>query len=134
MKLILVNYNNNYFQQTSEEFFKKYLGLKAPVPKPSKYGVEQLENTEEEFSLGQSRIPDSFDWRSVPGVLGKIKNQKGCGSCWTFSSISTIEAQVKIKQNKVVVLSEQNLVDCVYSKRDGCNGGWMQDGILFRVY
>lgn len=92
--------------------------------------MEQLENTEEEFSLGQSRIPDSFDWRSVPGVLGKIKNQKGCGSCWTFSSISTIEAQVKIKQNKVVVLSEQNLVDCVYSKRDGCNGGWMQDGIL----
>jgi C1A family cysteine protease len=68
-------------------------------------------------------LPDRVDWRTQ-GVVGPIKNQGSCGSCWAFSTIDTLESHYAIANNGTKVdLSEQNLVDCVYSYRDGCDGG-----------
>ena len=51
-----------------------------------------------------------------------IKNQGGCGSCWAFSAIGSIEGRSELSRKGYVSLSEQQLVDCVKEAR-GCGGG-----------
>lgn len=52
------------------------------------------------------------------------------GSCWTFSTMSSIEAAYAKKTGVSIDLSEQQLVDCGKAadgpgNDDGCEGGWM---------
>jgi C1A family cysteine protease len=65
----------------------------------------------------------AFDWRKKI-KLGKVKNQKKCGSCWAFAALTTLEHHLQIHKHVKVELSEQQLIDC--SKKygnNGCNGG-----------
>lgn len=41
--------------------------------------------------------PDAFDWRDVPHVVGKVKNQLACGSCWAFSAVATIGGRLELQ-------------------------------------
>lgn len=77
-------------------------------------------------------VPDSIDWRTVPGRVSEVKNQGQCGSCWAFATTGALEGQektrVKLNNSNLVELSEQNLVDCVKADA-GCNGGFMKDAM-----
>jgi C1A family cysteine protease len=63
----------------------------------------------------------SFDWRSK-NVVGTIKDQLQCGSCYAFATSAVMESLYAIKNNaqSVVNLSPQQIVDCAGM---GCNGG-----------
>ncbi|KAH8307751.1 hypothetical protein KR044_012243, partial [Drosophila immigrans] len=74
-------------------------------------------------------IPGSIDWREK-GAVTRVKNQGGCGSCWAFASIGTLEGQHFIKNRELISLSEQNLVDCS-KNNNGCNGGWPETALNF---
>ncbi|XP_031276247.1 vignain [Pistacia vera] len=69
-------------------------------------------------------VPPSVDWRKK-GSVNPVKDQGKCGSCWAFSTIAAVEGINHIKTNKLVSLSEQELVDCDTSENQGCNGGLM---------
>ena len=72
-------------------------------------------------------LPSSFDWRERHGVT-PIKDQGSCGSCWAFSTVGTMEANIQIKDATAEDLSEQFLVSCntgggTGSYPWGCDGG-----------
>ena len=67
-------------------------------------------------------LPDSFDWRDYDGCP-PVRNQGGCGSCWTFVSAGPLECAIKIKDDTTVDISEQWLLSCNEDGYD-CDGGW----------
>ncbi|KAL6969356.1 hypothetical protein U1Q18_029072 [Sarracenia purpurea var. burkii] len=74
-------------------------------------------------------LPLSIDWRKK-GAVTAVKDQGRCGSCWAFSAVVAVEGVNKIKTNKLVSLSEQELVDCE-TDNQGCNGGLMENAFEF---
>jgi len=86
-------------------------------------------------------LPTNFDWRTK-GAVTPIKNQGQCGSCWAFSTTGNVEGQYFLAGNKLVGLSEQNLVDCdhecmIYEGQkscdSGCDGGLMPNAFHYIV-
>jgi hypothetical protein len=83
-------------------------------------GSRKIESSRS-FNLNSIKksVPDSVDWRSK---LVPVKNQKSCGSCWSFGICTASEFAYYLKTGKIVSFSEQQLVSC--DKDDmGCQGG-----------
>jgi len=106
---------NQFADLTNDEFKELYLTY-TPI---------QLLGNEGRVHLSTMNLAGSIDWREK-GVVGPIKDQKSCGSCWAFSAIGALESAYALKTGSVVSLSEQQLVDCSGSfGNQGCNGGLM---------
>ena len=88
---------------------------------PSQKGKGQV------IHVSTENLPSSWDWRNVNGTdyVSLIKNQGGCGSCWAFAGVTTLESMLKVSGNTSHLpdLSEQFLVSCCDSNY-GCDGGW----------
>lgn len=52
-----------------------------------------------------------------------VRDQGGCGSCWSFATIAEIEGRFKMKTTRDLDLSEQHILDC-NTFNYGCDGGW----------
>jgi len=53
-----------------------------------------------------------------------VKDQGGCGSCWTFSTVGCLESAHLIKYGTLATYAEQQLVDCAGAFDNyGCAGG-----------
>ncbi|CAO2596385.1 Cathepsin R, partial [Lemmus lemmus] len=101
----------NAFGDMTDEEFKNML-IKFPVQTHKRKSIWRRD-------VGDMVFPKFVDWRKK-GYVTPVRNQGNCGSCWAFSVIGAIEAQVIWKIGKLTPLSVQNLVDC--SKPQGNNG------------
>ncbi|CAH1110878.1 unnamed protein product [Psylliodes chrysocephalus] len=108
----------NQFSDLTHEEFVKLLNLRKKISL-------DLPKTSFKIPVGAD-IPDSIDWREK-NVVSEVKNQDGCLSCWAFSTTGALEGQFALKYNKLVSLSEQNLLDC---SDDYGNGNCVQGGIM----
>jgi len=73
--------------------------------------------------------PVSWDWREVrPKVVGRVKDQGFCGSCWAFSFISAVESAMALLTGELVTLPEQFILDCGWTEQSAaCDGGLQND-------
>ena len=116
---------NKFSDLTQEEFLAKFTG-----------NVQSLAGftATKHKPLQPVNLPEEVDWRTK-GVLTAVKNQAHCGSCWSFSSIGSVEALNGINGGKVTQFSEQQLIDCSHSfGNNGCNGGHIFNGVAYIKY
>lgn len=113
----------NEFADLTYEEFRNRVGL-LPIEIP--------ENIEE-YTLPVKNIPEQVDW-VAEGKVTSIKDQGQCGSCWAFSTTGAIEGAWAISQKELVLLSEQQLVDCSSDYgNQGCNGGLMNYAFTYVI-
>ncbi|CAM9124710.1 unnamed protein product [Bubo scandiacus] len=117
---------NHLGDMTSEEVVRMMTGLKVPRGRPRRNDTLYVPDWSE-------RAPAAVDWRRK-GYVTPVKNQGACGSCWAFSAVGALEAQVKLKTGKLVSLSTQNLVDCsmMYGNK-GCSGGYITGAFQYII-
>ncbi len=76
--------------------------------------------------------PASFDWRSRPGVIGPVTDQRWCGSCVSFATAGLVGAMAGIELGATNLdLSEADL-HFASSHGPSC-GGWNNDAALGQV-
>ena len=79
----------------------------------------------------QSSYPDSINW-VTKGAVNAVRNQGGCGGCYTFSSVASLEGAYFIKNGALPMFSEQQLLDCTSSYgNSGCFGGLMSNAFTY---
>ena len=112
----------------TQRALKDLCGTVAPGYLTNANVVSEMSSAAFPASLPAGSLPSAFDWRSQTG-LPPIRDQGGCGSCWAFSTVGTMECGIRIKDGVDQDLSEQWLVSC---NRDGwsCSGGWYE----FRMF
>merc|ERR1711865_132953 len=116
---------NQFSGKTFAEFSAMYLTNTEPDVEISKLPVLSIIEASEERE-------SSVDWVSKGGVT-PVKDQGGCGSCWAFSTMASVESVHRINTGKIASLAEQQLVDCNTDDNYGCQGGSATSAIEWLV-
>ncbi|KAL0251769.1 hypothetical protein GEMRC1_000981 [Eukaryota sp. GEM-RC1] len=70
-------------------------------------------------------LPVEFNWLDYEGIVPEVRDQKRCGSCYTFAFTGAMMARIRIKSGgkKTPNLFTQHIVFCgTYTQ--GCAGGF----------
>jgi cathepsin B len=100
------------------------------MPGEEGYSMPLLEKTH--WETADAAIPKSFDareqWSGCAEVIGRVRDQSNCGSCWAFGSTEALNDRHCITTGKkeIVLSAEDTLACCSGLKCQGsmgCNGG-----------
>jgi len=103
---------------TNEEFRAMITGIKSAF----------FTGSSQKHQLQSGGVPDRVDWRETDGVVTDAKDQGGCGSCWAFSAVETLESHLSIATGTASPkLSPQQIVSCSPNPQHcggtgGCDG------------
>jgi cathepsin B len=106
------------------------LMLGTVLPHEENYMAPVLEKTV--FKHTVSEIPESFDartaWPQCANIIGHVRDQSNCGSCWAFGSTEAFNDRhcIATGDNKTLFSPEDTVSCCTgltCSFSMGCNGG-----------
>ncbi|KAJ7387714.1 hypothetical protein OS493_001056 [Desmophyllum pertusum] len=117
----------NKLADMTEEEMDLHRGLlkEKKSKKPKKSKSETL--TFNQSTMHTDLVPDQLDWRDYGGVT-RVHSQGLCGSCWTFSALGAVEGAYFLKTGELLELSNQQLIDCSWPRRES----WVPRGFQDR--
>lgn len=92
---------------------------------------DQFKNRVTVPSSNTKTTETEVDWTKKEKIVNPVKSQGGCGSCWAFSTVGTVESRWAIFSGNLLSLSEQQLIDCDKVADQGCNGGLMDNAFTY---
>jgi len=95
------------------------LGL---VPSPVDLSHVTADPLQKISPLDRLSLPSSYDLRSL-GRVTPVKDQGGCGSCWAFATMGSLESWLLTSSAVSWNLSENNLKECHDFAYGPCEGG-----------
>jgi C1A family cysteine protease len=79
------------------------------------------------LSIAPAITVAAFNWRDA-SQLTTVQYQGICGSCWAFTAAAVYEGNYKMKNDRVLDISEQFILDCAVDRNGNdagsCDGGW----------
>jgi len=107
----------NEFADWTDEDLKSLRGLKSGL---------LSHNVDGEVPKLDGPLADSLNW-CEKGACTPVKNQRSCGSCWSFAGTASIESDIFVETGKLPILSPQEFVDCAPNPNHcggtgGCEG------------
>jgi cathepsin B len=106
----------------------KAYGTFMPGDPQYKEGSKPL-TVKTDFKTKAGDLPTDFssmdNWAECADVIGHIRDQSDCGSCWAFSSTETLNDRMCIVHGEHALLSTEDTNDCASLQymSMGCNGG-----------
>jgi len=101
----LAKFANNFTSDLDDDEFSMMLGLSEL---PDRRLLDDVVSEED----SRRHLADNVDWVAA-GKMAPMKNQGGCGSCWSFAAGTALEGSHAIKYSTTPErLSEQSAVDC----------------------
>ncbi len=89
---------------------KAFFGHSKALGRSQKKSLKSARKLPEDFVLKSvSELPKHVDWRES-GIVGPVKDQGHCGSCWAFASTATIESHVAKASGYLYDLSIQQVI------------------------
>lgn len=77
--------------------------------------------------IDENKLSKNWDWRNVGGVnyVPPVRAQGSCGSCYIFSTMSSLESRLRIQTNNKdqTIFSKQYPISCNFYS-EGCDGGF----------
>jgi len=118
----------NHLTDMSREELKAYFGYNPAMARARRESMPPA-------GPHQGALPDSVDWRTK-SIITPVKNQGGCGSCWAFGAVESIESTVAQATGKLLTLSTQNVVSCAKNPHHcggtgGCGGATAEIGFEY---
>ena len=118
---------NMFAGLTDEEFKAKYSNRKETR---LNFSSEFQENTNEDHILFSQKVEQPMGRNLKGGYEIRVREQGGCGSCWAFSAVASLEKFYYDKTGQRLDFSVQEMVDC--NKQSlGCEGGRPELGFLY---
>eukprot|EP00727_Mastigamoeba_balamuthi_P009198 m51a1_g4900 hypothetical protein (1567) ;mRNA; r:140639-148484 len=105
---------NAFSDLTKDEFAAMFLV-------PTGLNTSEIHRAAPLAPMRRAAVPQSF---TTP-YMTPARQQGSCGSCWAFAAAAVLESAYLKATRKTVVVSTQNILDCVnYGQRgwDGCQG------------
>lgn len=107
--------SKKFFTATTDDV-KKLLG--TILPGSPRYMEPVIEK--KKFASSNTPLPESFDgriaWPKCAGIIGHVRDQSSCGSCWAFGSTEAFNDRLCIATGDIkTLLSPEDTVSC-------CNG------------
>ncbi|GMR49674.1 hypothetical protein PMAYCL1PPCAC_19869 [Pristionchus mayeri] len=121
---------NEFADRTDAEL--AVLRMDAESVKARKEYISNLKDSvdDDDSTVKDNKLRSSFDWRQYSKAkFPEIEDQGSCGSCYSFSSMFAMEAQLAIFNNITTSLSKQYVLDCTWYVdpktllNRGCSGG-----------
>jgi len=120
----------NKFSDVTVAEFKMNLGHSSSMSRTMRSKMPLAE-----LPTNVGALPDAVDWRQK-GKVTPVKDQGGCGSCWAFAAVETIESALLIATGNTSILSTQNMVSCTPNPQHcggtgGCAGATSELGYQY---